>query len=250
MKRQEYVSQFGIDVSQSSNSATDLCIGCERYAPNLNENGYCYECSQKLQQQSNVTYKSALIKTNDIKKPYFSIIKIFNKSFFLVFAIFLSVFNVFRFAVGWINFASFLELLIIEWIIALLLSIPYFNHISAFYKNIKMLKNMKLYSLAQKEAPTKFITIDGLKINFAITENFLYIKSSNLAIPVKFIETLEIEHSRKYGFFLIAVMYSGRRFTIVNSGKLNRNQVMNDYISAILLKNPAIKLNNPYQKIL
>ena len=45
-------------------------------------------------------------------------------------------------------------------------------------------------------------------------------------------------------------MRSGKRFTIVNSGKLNRKQVMNDYINAILRKNPTINLDNPYKEIL
>lgn len=250
MKKQEYVSQFGIDVSQPTHTSKEFCIGCEKNAPYLDENGYCSECSERLKQQSNVIYKSALLDIGNQKKSYFSIIKILNKLIFIILAIVSSIFSFSRFTANSIDISVLLESLFINWIAALLLSIPCFTHIASVSKNIKMLKNMKLYDLAQEEAPSKFITIDGTKVNFAITDNFLYINSSNLAIPIKFIETLEIEHNRRYGFYLIAVMRSGKRFTIVNSGKFNRKQVMNDYINAILRKNPTINLDNPYKEIL
>ena len=250
MKKQEYVSQFGIDISKPTHTSKGFCIGCEKTAPYLDENGYCNDCSEKLKQQSNVIYKSALLDISNKKKSYFTKLKILDKFIFIILAIILSIFSVCQFAVNSINVSVLLESLFIDWIAALLLSIPCFTYISSVSKNIKMLKNMKLYNLAQEEAPSKFITIDGIKINFAITDNFIYINSSNLAIPIKFIETLEIEHNRKYGFSLIAVMRSGKRFTIVNSGKLNRKQVMNGYINAILRKNPTINLDNPYKEIL
>lgn len=250
MKKQEYVSQFGIDVSQPPHTSKEFCIGCEKTAPYLDENEYCNECSEKLKQQSNIVYKSALSDIGNTKKSYFSIIKILKRFIFIILAIILSIFSVCQFAINSINLSVLLESLIFNWTVAVLLSIPCFIYIPSVLKNIKMLKNMKLYNLAQEEAPSKFKTIDGFKLNFAITNNFIYIKSSNLAIPIKFIETLEIEYSRKYGFFLVAVMRSGKKFTIVTSGKFNKNQIMRDYINAMLMKNPTIKLDDPYHKIL
>ena len=94
MKKQEYVSQFGIDVSQPNHTSKEICIGCEKSAPYLDENGYCNECSEKIKQQSNVIYKSALPNMNNTKKSYFSMIKILSKFIFIIFSVIVSIFSV------------------------------------------------------------------------------------------------------------------------------------------------------------
>lgn len=230
-KEKEYIPQFDIGFNENESTATEMCIGCEKVAAYLDENGYCSECADKLKAQPQTNYKSALkLNTDSQPKPFFTILKTCRKMIFLILSVSSAIITTFFTLLGNVEF----DTLLTEWVIAIFVS--YFNliYINDYTRNIKMLKNMKLFDLAQSEAPATFKTVDNFKLDFVITENFLYIRSSSLVIPVKFIEGFSVNHSRKRGYYLSVIMYSGKSFKIAYGPNIDR------YIDALLRKNPNI----------